>query len=124
MLADLKTAMPVDGVYLALHGAMAVRDVPRPEAEIARRFRRELVGPAVQIVAAFDLHGNEDEAFLEVADGSFVTKHFPHYDSWYRANVLRRTCDASCVASTKPVPVTRTVPIATATVLQWTGARR
>ena len=37
---------PSTGVYLALHGAMAVRDVPRPEAEIARRFR-ELVGPDV-----------------------------------------------------------------------------
>jgi microcystin degradation protein MlrC len=39
ILSDLRAAMPVDGVYLALHGAMAVRDVPRPEAEIARRVR-------------------------------------------------------------------------------------
>ena len=44
MLQDLEAALPVDGVYLALHGAMAVRNVPRPEAEIARRFR-EVVGP-------------------------------------------------------------------------------
>ena len=55
--------MPVDGVYLALHGAMAVRNVPRPEAEIARRFR-EVVGPDVPIVGSFDLHANEDEQFL------------------------------------------------------------
>ena len=33
-----------DGVYLALHGAMGVRGVPRPEADIARRVR-EVVGP-------------------------------------------------------------------------------
>ena len=39
MLDDLRDAMPVDGVYLALHGAMATRNIPRPEAEIARRFR-------------------------------------------------------------------------------------
>jgi microcystin degradation protein MlrC len=38
MLEDLREAMPVDGVYLALHGAMAVRNIPRPEAEIAKRF--------------------------------------------------------------------------------------
>jgi microcystin degradation protein MlrC len=121
MLSDLRAAMPVDGVYLALHGAMAVRDVPRPEAEIARRFR-EVVGPKVPIVAAFDLHGNEDEAFLEVADGSFVTKHFPHYDSWFQgeraAIYLRRIMRGEYT----PVRVTRTVPIVTATVLQWTGA--
>jgi microcystin degradation protein MlrC len=121
MLADLRAAMPVDGVYLALHGAMAVREVPRPETEIARRFR-EVVGPGVPIVAAFDLHGNEDEAFLEVADGSFVTKHFPHYDSWYQgeraAIYLRRIMRGEYT----PVRVTKTVPIVTATVLQWTGA--
>jgi microcystin degradation protein MlrC len=121
MLNDLKAAMPVDGVYLALHGAMAVRDVPRPEAEIARRFR-EVVGPGVPIVAAFDLHGNEDEQFLQVAEGSFVTKHFPHYDSWYQgeraAIYLRRIMRGEY----KPVRVTKTVPVVTATVLQWTGA--
>ncbi len=60
MLEDLRESMPVDGVYLALHGAMAVRNIPRPEAEIAKRFR-EVVGPDIPIVGSFDLHGNEDE---------------------------------------------------------------
>ena len=60
MLDDLHSAMPVDGVYLALHGALAVRDIPRPEAEIARLIR-EVVGPDVPIAATFDLHGNEDQ---------------------------------------------------------------
>lgn len=59
MLTELADQPPVAAVYLALHGAMAVRDVPRPEAEIARRFR-EAVGPDVPIAATFDLHGNED----------------------------------------------------------------
>lgn len=121
MLDDLRAAMPVDGVYLALHGAMAVREVPRPEAEIARRIR-EVVGPDVPIVAAFDLHGNEDEEFLRWADGAFVTKHFPHYDSWYQgersAIYLRRIM----LGEYDPVRVTRKVPVVTPTVLQWTGA--
>lgn len=69
MIEDLKEALPVDGVYLSLHGAMAVQNIPRPEAEIARRFR-EIVGPDVPIVATFDLHGNEDEEFLKWANGS------------------------------------------------------
>ncbi len=121
MLADLRKALPVNGVYLSLHGAMAVRDVPRPEAEIARRFR-EVVGPNVPIVATFDLHGNEDQEFLQVAEGSFVTKHFPHYDSWYQgeraATYLRRIMRGEY----RPVRVTKKVPVVTATVLQWTGA--
>ena len=91
MLEDLEAVMPVDGVYLALHGAMAVRDVPRPEAEIARRFR-EVVGPDVPIVGTFDLHGNEDQEFLEYADFSFVTKRYPHYDASGQGDVRRVPC--------------------------------
>ena len=45
----------------------AVRNVPRPEAEIARRFR-EIVGPDVPIVGSFDLHANEDEEFLRLRE--------------------------------------------------------
>jgi len=80
MLETLQEAMPIDGVYMALHGALAVRNIPRPEAEIAKRFR-EVLGPDVPIVASFDLHGNEDEEFLRWADMAFVTKRYPHYDS-------------------------------------------
>ena len=81
ILEDLRRSLPVDGVYLALHGAMAVRDVPRPEAEIARRVR-ELVGSDVPIAATFDLHGNEDGEFLRWADMAFTTKRYPHYDAY------------------------------------------
>ena len=77
---DLKANMPVEGVYLALHGAMAVRGVPRPEAEIARRVR-QIVGPDIPIAGSFDLHGNEDEQFLQWANAAFVTKRYPHYDA-------------------------------------------
>ena len=33
MIAELEAGGRCDGVYLALHGAMGVRGVPRPEAE-------------------------------------------------------------------------------------------
>ena len=44
MIAELEAEGKFDGVYLCLHGAMGVRGVPRPEADIARRVR-EVVGP-------------------------------------------------------------------------------
>src|SRR5258708_3627183 len=43
MIAELRSGGKFDGIYLALHGAMGVRGVPRPEADIARRVR-EVVG--------------------------------------------------------------------------------
>jgi len=119
-LADLKTAMPVDGVYLALHGAMAVRDVPRPEAEIARRVR-EVVGPDVPIAGTFDLHANEDEAFLEWADLSLVIKRYPHYDTALQGERAARLLLRTIRGSYRPTTATRRPGIVTPTVLQWTG---
>ena len=120
MLEDLREAMPVDGVYLALHGAMAVRNVPRPEAEIARRFR-EVVGPDVPIVGSFDLHANEDEEFLRWANMAFTTKRYPHYDTTIQggrsAHALIRLARGTYVATT----ATRKPGVITPTVLQWTG---
>lgn len=120
ILADLADELPVDGVYLALHGALAVRGIPRPEAEIARRVRAA-VGPDVPIAATFDLHGNEDAEFLKHADAAFVTKRYPHYDAFIQggraADFLRRSIAGdyrATTASAKP-------PVITATVLQWTG---
>ncbi len=120
MLAELEALPPVDAVYLALHGAMAVRDVPRPEAEIARRFR-EAVGPGVPIAATFDLHGNEDAEFLEHADFSFVTKRFPHYDAYIQGERAARALRLSMLGEYRATTATRKPGIITATVLQWTG---
>ncbi len=120
MLDDLKAAMPVDGVYLSLHGAMAVRDVPRPEAEIARLVR-EVVGPDVPIAATFDLHGNEDKAFLEQADFAFVTKRYPHYDMRLQGERAARALVRTMRGDYQPTTATRKPGIITATVLQWTG---
>ena len=120
MLDDLQAAMPVDGVYLALHGALAVRDVPRPEAEIARLVR-EVVGPGVPIAATFDLHGNEDGAFLEQADFAFVTKRYPHYDARLQGERAARALVRTMRGQYRPTTATRKPGIITATVLQWTG---
>ncbi len=121
ILSDLRAKMPVDGVHLALHGAMAVRDVPRPEAEIAKRVR-ELVGPDVPIVGTFDLHGNEDAEFLRWANGAFVVKRFPHYDAYLQGERAARFLRAVMRGTYVPTTATRKPPIITATVLQWTGA--
>lgn len=121
MIQDLEAAMPVDGVYLALHGAMAVRNVPRPEAEIARRFR-EVVGPDVPIAASFDLHGNEDAEFLRYANFAFTTKRYPHYDAALQGERAARALHRTMSGTYVPTTATRRPGIITATVLQWTGA--
>jgi microcystin degradation protein MlrC len=121
MIEGLKAEGPFDGVYLSLHGAMAVRGVARPEAELARRVR-EAVGPKAFIAATFDLHGNEDEAFLKQADMGFAVKYFPHYDEYLQGERAARMLVRMIRGDYKPAHVTRKVPILTATVRMWTGA--
>ena len=121
MIAGIRAEQPFDGVYLCLHGAMAVRGVPRPEAELARRVR-QAVGPQVFIAATFDLHGNEDEEFLKHADMAFAVKYFPHYDSYLQGERAARTLVRAIRGDYKPAHVTVKIPIISPTVLQWTGA--
>jgi microcystin degradation protein MlrC len=121
IVAELKAGGPWQGVYLALHGAMGVRGVARPEADIARRVR-EVVGRSAFIAGTFDPHGNEDEEFLKQSDFAFCVKYFPHYDSRLQGERAARMLIRAIRGDYKPTTVTVKVPILTATVLQWTGA--
>jgi microcystin degradation protein MlrC len=121
MIAALKAEGPFDGVYLCVHGAMAVRGVLRPEAELARRVR-EVVGRKAFIAATFDLHGNEDDAFLKHADMGFAVKYFPHYDEYLQGERAARMLVRMIRGDYKPAHAVRKVPILTATVRMWTGA--
>lgn len=121
MIDEVAATGPYDGVYLSLHGAMGVRGVPRPEADMARRVRA-VVGSKAYIVGTFDPHGNEDEEFLRHADMAFAVKYFPHYDSHLQGERAARMLVRAIRGDYKPATVTQRVPIISPTVLQWTGA--
>jgi microcystin degradation protein MlrC len=121
MIEEITAQGKFDGVYLSLHGAMGVKGVPRPEAELARRVR-EAVGPSTFIVGTFDPHGNEDEEFLRYADMAFTVKYFPHYDTYLQGERAARMLVRAIRGDYKPTNVTVKVPIISPTVMQWTGA--
>jgi microcystin degradation protein MlrC len=121
MIAGIKQEGPFNGVYLCLHGAMAVRGILRPEAELARRVR-EAVGPGVFIAGTFDPHGNQSDAFLKFADLAFTVKYFPHYDGYLQGERAARNLVRAIRGDYKPAHATLKVPIISATVVQWTGA--
>ena len=84
ILEGLTKAMPIDGVFLDLHGAGVVQGCPDLEGDLAQSVRR-LVGEAVPITAAFDLHGNITEQMCDALDGVFVCHEYPHIDTHLRA---------------------------------------
>src|SRR5438874_949365 len=57
LLDRLRAAAPLDGLYLDLHGAMAVEGLDDAEADLAEAVRA-VVGPDCLISAGMDLHGN------------------------------------------------------------------
>ncbi len=116
---DLKANMPLDGVYLALHGAMGVTGVPKPEAEIVRRVRAAVGN--IPIVATFDLHANEDHEFLDAADGAFIVKRYPHYDSALQGERAARYLLRVIKGDYTPAKATRKPGVITPSVFQGTG---
>ena len=79
MLERLKAALPVDGVYLDLHGAMVSERFDDGEGELLRRIRA-LVGERVPIVASLDLHANVTRQMFALADALVIYRTYPHVD--------------------------------------------
>lgn len=80
LLDALQSAMPVDGVYLALHGSMEVKDLGEaPEGVILRRVRN-IVGPDVKIAVSYDLHANLSAGMVDPVDVLVAYRTNPHWD--------------------------------------------
>ena len=79
LISRLKKALPVDGVYLDLHGAMVTEALDDGEGEILRRVRA-VVGPRVPIAASLDLHCNFTRAMFELSDALVAYRTYPHID--------------------------------------------
>ena len=75
----LASAGPVDGVYIAEHGAAAATADHDPDGVLFERVRG-VVGPGVPIVATLDLHANVSQRMVDATDllVSFLTN--PHVD--------------------------------------------
>lgn len=111
-----RSEKPLDGVLLALHGAMAVDGVPKPEAEIVRR-AREAVGH-IPIMVTLDLHANEDEELAEVADAVFILKTYPHVDSEEIGMIAAKCMVETVRGNFKPTMACRKPGIVSASIYQ------
>ncbi|RLI10753.1 hypothetical protein DRO42_00235 [Candidatus Bathyarchaeota archaeon] len=116
IMEGLKEAGELDGVLLALHGAMAVMGIPRPEAELARRVRK-VVG-RVPIMVTLDLHANEDVELANAVDAVFILKTYPHLDA-HEIGVTAARCMIETVRGNfKPTMAVRKPGIICASVFQ------
>lgn len=80
----IRTALPIDAVYLALHGSCKGEKDEDPEATLLKRIRN-VVGSEVPIVATLDLHANVSAEMVEHADSLIAYRTNPHIDKAERA---------------------------------------
>lgn len=69
----------VDGIYVALHGAMASTNELDPEGYLLQELRT-IAGPEMPIVASLDLHGILTDRMLENANAFAIYHTYPHED--------------------------------------------
>jgi len=119
MQDDIRMNGPYDGIYLSLHGAMAVTGIQKPEAEIVRRIHE--VAGEIPIIITLDLHANEDHELSDVAAGVIIIKRYPHYDSYSQGARAARLMINTLMGNYKPVMATRKPGVITPSVYQGTG---
>lgn len=85
----------VDGILLALHGAMVTEETEDGEGELLACLRQK-GGVQVPIITTLDLHANVTQKMVDHADGLFPYDYYPHtdlYESGIRAaKCMMRPC--------------------------------
>ena len=79
LIDDLRASLPVDGVYLELHGALTTEELQDGDAEVLARVRA-VVGHDVPVVASVDLHANVSKEMVAHADVLEAYRTYPHVD--------------------------------------------
>ena len=116
----LRAAGPLDAVYISNHGAMITTQNADPDGEIFQAVR-DIVGPAVPVVATLDLHGNVSDRMVQLADAVIAYQTNPHVD------MLDRGRDAAMIlhelwAGMKPDVAFIRLPLVPPTVTLLTEA--
>lgn len=109
-LERLKALMPLDGVYLPMHGALSVDGLDDAEGDWYQSVR-ELVGPDCILSASYDLHGNVSQRIVDNLDAMTAYRTAPHVDRV--ENTMRATdmLTHSLRYEIRPAIVWATVPV-------------
>lgn len=110
IVAGLRSAMPVDGVLLGIHGAMALEHGDDGEGPLITAVR-EVVGPDVPIISPLDLHTNLSEEMMEEATAFIGYKHYPHIDTAETGAAAMNLLIRTILGDVKPVMAHVKVPV-------------
>ncbi len=115
----LHRAGPLDGVLLVLHGAAVAEGLDDADGWILSRVR-DVIGPTVPLVAAFDCHANLSHAMVAQADMLIGYDTYPHVDMAERGREAADALAAMLRDRACPASALRKLPLLTAPQMQAT----
>jgi microcystin degradation protein MlrC len=102
IVAGIAAAMPLAGVYLALHGAMLAEGEDDPEGDILSRVR-EVVGKDVPVTVSLDLHGHITPRMVAAATALVGYEYYPHTDPYTTGRRAAEILVGAMQGRTRPV---------------------
>jgi microcystin degradation protein MlrC len=120
LVAQLRAAPRLDGVLLALHGAMVAENFPHADAEIVRRVRAA-VGVKLPIVVTHDFHANVSEEIVRLSTVLLTYKENPHLDTRERGIQAARIMSGIVRGQLRPVQAIAKPPMVYNIVFQNTS---
>ncbi|MBK8021834.1 MAG: M81 family metallopeptidase [Chloroflexi bacterium] len=121
MVALLRGVDRVDGLLLALHGAMVSENYSDGDGEILRRVR-DVMGSELPIVVTHDLHANVSEQLVRNCTALVVYKTYPHLDHRERGIQVAKIVARSARGEVTPVQAMVKPPMMINIVRQYTSA--
>ncbi len=110
VVSSLRAAMPVEAVFLRLHGAMYAEGIGPAETELVREVR-SVVGPKIPIACTFDLHGNIPARLGQYGDILVGLKTAPHTDGAQTAELAERILLNTLSGKVRPVTYVLPIPM-------------
>jgi len=101
ILDDLKTALPIDMVFLDLHGAMTADGYDDCEGDLLFHIRN-IVGSTVPVGATLDPHCNLTQTMIENATILVMAKEYPHTDYPERTLEVLAILENTLLGKVKP----------------------
>ncbi|WFU06244.1 M81 family metallopeptidase (plasmid) [Rhizobium sp. CB3171] len=109
-LERLKPLLPLDGLYLAMHGAMYVEGMEDAEGDWISA-AREVVGDDCMLSASYDLHGNVTQRIIDALDMYSTYRTAPHIDVEETMRRAVTMLTKSLKTGVKPVLLWAPIPV-------------
>ncbi|MBI2432929.1 MAG: M81 family metallopeptidase [Candidatus Hydrogenedentes bacterium] len=121
LLARLAAAAPLDGLLLALHGAMVSESYRSADSETLRRVRAA-VGPHFPLILSLDMHANVAPEMAALPTATIVYRTYPHVDQRARGVECAHLMARILRERVRPVQAHVKLPLLMHIVQQYTGA--